>query len=90
MVYSGKVSKFYFTKRRNEMKIDEITSQNRRDFHAILICESCGETQVLNNGYDDDNYHRNVIPNIPCKSCGKKSPDNYRPLATKYNPWEVI
>jgi len=65
------------------MKIKTITSQHRRDFSAILECEHCGHTQK-SGGYDDDNFHRNVIPMIECESCGKTAPENYRPLTTKY------
>jgi len=66
------------------MKIKKITSQHRRDFGAVLECEHCGSTQELTSGYDDDYFHRNVIPNIECRTCGKVAPDTYRPLATKY------
>ena len=65
------------------MKIQEITNQHRRDFTATLVCEHCEHTQVV-QGYDDDNYHRNVIPKIKCESCEKVSPDDYRPMGTKY------
>lgn len=68
------------------MKIKKIVSQNRRDFFAIFVCESCDSEEEL-GGYDDENYHNNVIPNIPCKSCHKKGVDineDYRPLSTKY------
>ena len=71
------------------MKIKEITDQHRRDFHAIYICEHC-QTEETGSGYDDDNFHRNVIPNMTCKSCGKTAGDNYRPLATKYAAHEVV
>jgi len=59
------------------MKIKKITSQYRRDFYAIMECEHCGETALNNSGYDDDNYHKNVIPNMKCKSCGKRSSTDY-------------
>ena len=72
------------------MKIKEITSQHRRDFTAILVCEHCGNEEILNSGYDDDNYHRNVIPNMECSKCGKKAPDDYRPMGTKYAADEVV
>lgn len=72
------------------MKIKEITSQNRRDFRAILICQHCNSEQELTSGYDDDFYHRNVIPNIKCDECGKKAGDDYRPLGTKYAAHEVV
>ena len=65
------------------MKIKEIVSQSRRDFTAIYECEHCQST-VSRGGYDDDNFHRNVIPNMKCKKCGKTAGENYRPLTTKY------
>ncbi len=65
------------------MKIKTIESQNRRDFYAIYECEHCGYTRK-GHGYDDTNFHQNVIPNMKCKKCGKKADDKYRPLATKY------
>jgi Zn ribbon nucleic-acid-binding protein len=65
------------------MKIKTITSQSRRDFHAIYICEHCNN-EDKGNGYDDDNFHNNVIPKMKCKKCGKSSPENYRALSTKY------
>lgn len=71
------------------MKIKAITSQSRRDFWAIYECEHCG-AEEKGYGYDDSNFHKNVIPKMACKKCGKKSPENYRPLATKYHDCEVI
>lgn len=71
------------------MKIKEITYQNRRDFTAIYICEHCGY-EVKDSGYDDSFFHKNVIPSLVCKSCGLHSPDEYRPLATKYESWEIV
>lgn len=65
------------------MKIKEILSQHRRDFTAIYECEHCGSSKK-SGGYDDANFHENVIPTMVCDSCGKISPENYRPLATKY------
>ena len=69
------------------MKISKIISQHRRDFSAEYICEECGNKQINNSGYDDDYYHKNVIPNMKCKKCGEstitlKKPIN--PQATKY------
>lgn len=66
------------------MKIDHIISQTRRDYSADMVCEHCGHHQIDAHGYDDANYHRNVIPNMKCKSCGEKAPEDYRPLTTKY------
>lgn len=68
------------------MKIKKITSQHRRDFHAEFECEGCGHT-IAGVGYDDANFHENVIPNMKCKKCEKSSRDlgvDYRPLKTKY------
>lgn len=65
------------------MKIKEITSQHRRDFQAIYECEHCGH-EKKGNGYDDANFHNNVIPNMECPQCKKKAPENYRALGTKY------
>jgi hypothetical protein len=67
----------------NEMKIKQIINQIRRDFYAIYECEHCGHTEK-GDGYDDPNFHKNVIPAMSCKSCGEKSGEDYRPLATKY------
>ena len=72
------------------MKIKQIKSQNRRDFTAELECETCGNVQMLRDGYDDAFYHKNVIPSIKCNNCGKSAPENYRPLSTKYNENEIV
>ena len=65
------------------MKIKKILSQNRRDFTAIYECEHCGYTRK-GSGYDDANFHQNVIPDMECKKCGKKASEDYRALTTKY------
>jgi len=68
------------------MKIKEITFQNRRDFKAIFICDGCGH-ESSGFGYDDANFHQNVIPEMICPKCGKTEKEinpNYRPLTTKY------
>jgi len=71
------------------MRIKKITSQNRRDFRAVYECEHCGHTED-GSGYDDDNFHRNVIPKIKCKKCGKTASSDYRSLGTKYAAHEVV
>lgn len=71
------------------MKIKEITSQSRRDFWCIYECEHCGHTKK-GSGYDDANFHQNVIPKMACPECGKTAGENYRPLATKYPDHAVI
>jgi len=67
------------------MKIKKINSQTRRDFYADYECEHCGFIEKNKAGYDDDNFHRNVIPAMKCPSCGKTAnKEDYRPLTTKY------
>ena len=65
------------------MRIKKITWQNRRDFEAIYECEHCGNEQN-GGGYDDANFHNNVIPKMKCKNCEKIADENYKPQATKY------
>lgn len=68
------------------MKIKEIIDQNRRDFHAIYICEGCGHEQTA-AGYDDNYFHQEVIPKMRCKACGKTSAEvdaDYHPLQPRY------
>ena len=71
------------------MKIKQILSQNRRDFKAIFVCEHCGH-EVERQGYDDTYFHDRVIPAMKCPKCGITSPDEYRPLTTKYPDEAVI
>lgn len=65
------------------MKIEKFTYQNRRDFKAIFVCEHCGFKKE-EWGYDDSNFHHNILPTWPCPQCGKKVGDDYRPLETRY------
>jgi len=74
------------------MIIKEMLSQNRRDFKAIFTCESCSN-DVIKNGYDDRNFHDNVIPNVKCEKCGLSSNDLgiiHKTTPTKYSDWEVV
>lgn len=65
------------------MKIEKIIYQHRRDFRAIYKCEHCG-FEKKESGYDDANFHNNVIPAMVCDKCGKTADESYRPLSTKY------
>jgi len=65
------------------MRIKLIKSQFRRDFTAIYECEHCGAL-TEGYGYDDANFHQNVIPAMRCKECGKTAGNSYEPRATKY------
>ena len=65
------------------MRIKEIVYQSRRDFTAIYECEHC-KMEEEGYGYDDANFHQNVIPSMVCKKCGKAGGDDYTPRQTKY------
>ena len=72
------------------MHIETILTQNRRDFTATFRCEHCTEA-VEKRGYDDDHFHRNVVPNMPCPSCGLTADsDTFRPLGTKYPEGQTV
>jgi hypothetical protein len=71
------------------MKIKSIESQSRRDFYAVYECEHCGHTK-RGSGYDDANFHNNVIPAMKCEKCDKTATDDYRPLAPKYAAHVVV
>lgn len=71
------------------MRIKEIKNQIRRDLIVIYECESCGH-EKKGTGYDDANFHKNVIPQMKCPVCKKIAPGNYRPLTTKYPEGFVI
>lgn len=71
------------------MKIQRIESQHRRDFYAIYECEHCGSVK-RDSGYDDDNFHRNVIPAMKCPECGETAPEDYRAIGTKYPAHAVV
>lgn len=68
------------------MKIKEITSRNRRDFRAIYECEGCGNVTPAQSGYDDRNFHDNVIPAMVCCACRKSS----IMLGTKVTPTALL
>lgn len=71
------------------MRIKEITYQNRRDFKAVFVCPYCGYEEEK-WGYDDVNFHNNVIPNMECPKCGKIEKSDYIPNKPKYEEYEVI
>ena len=71
------------------MYIKIMKSRHRRDFVAIYACEHCGSEQE-GSGYDDTNFHQNVIPVMVCKNCGQKAGPDYRPQTTKYPDAMVV
>lgn len=70
------------------MRIKKILSQHRRDFQAEYECD-CGHTHQ-DYGYDDANFHNNVIPDMICEACGTKESEDYRPLAPKHPEWQTV
>lgn len=66
------------------MHIKRIIEQHRRDFRADYECEHCGYVELSKEGYDDANFHNNVIPKMKCKRCGKIASDRYCPRTPKY------
>lgn len=68
------------------MKIKTISNQHRRDFNATYKCEFCGHEEK-GYGYDDRNFHDNVIPNMKCEKCKKSTVSeggNAEETPTKY------
>lgn len=57
------------------MKITKMYNQHRRDFWFDAECEHCGAIETNQSGYDDRNFHENVVPKFECKTCGKASPE---------------
>lgn len=53
------------------MRIKTILSQHRRDFYAVYECDHCGHETGKQPGYDDANFHQNVIPSMKCPKCGQ-------------------
>ena len=71
------------------MFIEKIISQYRRDFTAVYTCEHCGYS-AKGGGYDDANFHENVVPSMMCPQCNEQAGPNYTPLEPKYKPWDVV
>lgn len=71
------------------MKIKRILSRNRRDFQAIYVCEHC-HFEKEQYGYDDANFHENVIPSWLCENCGRSAPVEYVPRQPKYAEDEIV
>ena len=72
------------------MHIKEMISQHRRDFWAIFQCEYCC-FEFTCRGYDDERFHKQVLPSWSCPDCDKKASSNYQPQPTKYpDGWQLI
>ena len=57
------------------MKLKEILTKMRNDFIGIFKCEHCEHEEKIDSGYDDTNYHTNVIPSMKCKNCDLSTND---------------
>jgi hypothetical protein len=54
------------------MRIKEIMWQDRKEFGVILECEYCKDTYSV-RGYDDDRFRNEIVPDLPCRICCKKT-----------------
>jgi len=52
------------------MRIQEITWRYRNDFHFTAQCEHCGHATKYGDGYADNYYCTQVVPNRYCPECG--------------------
>ena len=55
------------------MKLLKKICQSRRDFTGRYECEGCGDISEIEGGYDDANFHKNVMPNRRCKKCNEST-----------------
>ena len=77
-------------KKAKKMRIKKITYQARRDFKAVFECEHCEHT-LEKWGYDDENFHNQVIPTMKCPNCAQTTdPKTYQPRSTKYPPHMTV
>lgn len=75
------------------MRLVEKIRQHRRDFIGLYQCESCGAEVEVRHGYDDRNFHDNVIPRMECPKCGEtRVSQGLEPqrVETHYHDWETI
>ena len=70
------------------MFIKKKINQHRRDFTAIYECEHCGATK-RRRGYDDMNFHQNVVPKMKCEKCGETA-DTSTPKTTPDVPPGIV
>ncbi len=55
------------------MRIKEITSRYRNDFHWKGECEHCQHVERYGDGYADEFYCLRVVPARHCPKCGRNS-----------------
>ena len=54
------------------MQLTKMKNKIRNDFTGVYVCEFC-KFQEESYGYDDNDFHRNVIPKMKCKACKKST-----------------
>ena len=62
------------------MRIKEITWRHRNDFHYTAECEHCGNVDKYGDGYADNFYCTQVVPNRHCCDCGLNSYGREAPI----------
>jgi len=65
------------------MKTIEFCWMHRYDYEALCECEHCGNKQYM-RGYNDANFHNNVVPKVRCHKCNK---DRNGEESTQYEPY---
>ena len=65
------------------MKITKVTNRINNDFWATVSCEHCGAVVTNWSGYEDTNYHQNVMPKFHCKECGQNRAGETKALTPK-------
>ena len=55
------------------MRIQEVIWRNRNDFHYTARCEHCDNVTTYRDGYADNFYCTQVVPNRYCCDCGLNS-----------------
>ena len=54
------------------MYLKNKTWQSRRDFTGTYACNHCGFEHEA-EGYDDANFHHNVIPQMKCQNAANQA-----------------
>lgn len=65
------------------MHIKKIKSRHRRDMRVVFKCEHCNKEHE-GFAYDDEHFHNNVVPDMVCKDCGKKSNGKFGGMTPRY------
>ncbi len=55
------------------MRIQQILSNHRTSFRAVLECEHCNHVTGEEVGQDSASFYEDLLPNIPCPACARVS-----------------